>query len=464
MNNLDFLKVSDLKALAKSKGLRGYSKLRKAELIDLLRESEGPQKTEVTRIERHSQHNTSPMSLNDISENHTQRSKDTLNERPKGKVIFVDSEQELKRQTREAKKIEKAKKIDEAVEWGKQAVMKWGEWLKDTTARENTTTVELEAFKKRINELYKTKKRYELLNRRKSKLLTKKQPELMNQHKSKLWTPLKITKIRSQYNTKFNTYSDTFKISGNDFSVDDALLKIGNMVRDDRKLVNGDKIQWIISHDEWTKPMSTKFITITDQLEKNMVKELAQFIEYKNVSIEEVKIEIRSVKIPRGKGRLRVTNSNVHRKKCIITIKNDDSICLARSIVTAVANINKQKWTKSQLQDGFNRSRKLQRDEAVKLHEEAGVEINEFGSTLEDIKRFANHLKVQINVVDSDQFNDLIFTSENEHAPQQMIYLYKNNNHFDVITSMTAFLAKDYYCHTCKIEIATNAFVVMFHV
>ena len=234
------------------------------------------------------------------------------------------------------------------------------------------------------------------------------------------------------------------------FDIDNALLKIGNMVRDDRKLVNGDKIQWIISHDEWKKPLSTKLITITDQLGKEMVDQLARFIEYNNVPLSEVKIEILSVKIPRGKGRLRVTNSNVHRKKCIITIKNDDSICLARSIVTAVANINKQRWTKSQLQDGFNRSRKLQRDEAVKLHEEAGVEINEFGSTLEDIKRFANHLKIQINVVDSDQFNDLIFTSENEHTPQQMIYLYKNKNHFDVITSMTAFLAKDYYCHTCK--------------
>ena len=31
-----------------------------------------------------------------------------------------------------------------------------------------------------------------------------------------------------------------------------------------------------------------------------------------------------------------------------------------------------------------------------------------------------------------------------------MIYLYKNGNHFDVITSMPGFLCKDYYCHTCK--------------
>ena len=148
-------------------------------------------------------------------------------------------------------------------------------------------------------------------------------------------------------------------------------------------------------------------------------------------------------------GRLRVMKSNLNQKKSVITIKNDDSICLARAIVTAVANINKTQWTTSQLKNGFNKSRNLQKMEAEKLHEEAGVEINEFGSTLEDVKKFANHLQIQINIVDAEYFNELIFTTENEHNCQ-MIYLYKNKNHFDVITSMTGFLCKAYYCHTCK--------------
>ena len=60
------------------------------------------------------------------------------------------------------------------------------------------------------------------------------------------------------------------------------------------------------------------------------------------------------------------------------------------------------------LKNGFNKSRKLQKDEALKLHEEAGVEVNDFGSTLEDVKKFANHLGVQINIIDSDQFNEII--------------------------------------------------------
>ena len=38
--DLTKLRVIDLKAEAKSRGLRGYSKLRKAELIDLLKQSE----------------------------------------------------------------------------------------------------------------------------------------------------------------------------------------------------------------------------------------------------------------------------------------------------------------------------------------------------------------------------------------------------------------------------------------
>lgn len=68
-----------------------------------------------------------------------------------------------------------------------------------------------------------------------------------------------------------------------------------------------------------------------------------------------------------------VTTNNLKSNKSVITIKNDDSICLARAIVTAMANANKDKWTKTQLQDGFNRSRKLQKEEALKLHKESGV-------------------------------------------------------------------------------------------
>ena len=52
------------------------------------------------------------------------------------------------------------------------------------------------------------------------------------------------------------------------------------------------------------------------------------------------------------------------------------------------------------------------------------------------------------NIVDTDYFNEIIYTSNND--ANEIIYLHKKKNHYDVITSMPAFSVKDYYCHTCK--------------
>ena len=213
-------------------------------------------------------------------------------------------------------------------------------------------------------------------------------------------------------------------------------------------LVDGDQIRFIVNHPTWQNPLSTRILTINGGTLEDLLEDIARWVEYREVPLTELEITTESFCVPHGRGRLTVTTmQSVKSKKSVITIKNDDSTCLARAIVTAMANFNKDKWTKTQIQDGFNRSRKLQKDEALWLHEESGVPINEFGSTLDDVKTFAEHLGIQINTVDADYFNEIIFWTE----PQgQMIYLYKNKNHFDVITSMPGFLCKDYYCHTCK--------------
>ena len=413
---MENLKVVDLKEIAKSRGLRGYSKLRKAELIDLL-----TQRGEIIFVEQ-------PEVI--------------FVEEPE--VIFVEEPQTCQPEIRDL--ISAGSLLDEPIPEDeiskKQTILKptkakltnppilkptkveltnkeWEDWLLKPQSQPKARVVDKdhESFKERIKELYSQNK---------------------------------IIKICSKTCKKFKTYFDAFRATSDTNDIDKTLFYIMNKVRRERELVKGDKIRVILSHNSWRNPMSTKLIAITDHFGIDVIENIARYLEYKDVPLSEVKIEIQTVKIPRAKGRLRPTKSNVSCKKSIITIKNNDSMCLARSIVTAVANINKHKWTKSQLKNGFNNSRTLQKDEAIKLHEKAGVEINEFGSTLEDINRFAKHLNVQINIIDGDQFNELIFTSENEYDNGQMIYLFKNNNHFDVITSMPGFLAKNYYCHTCK--------------
>ena len=131
----------------------------------------------------------------------------------------------------------------------------------------------------------------------------------------------------------------------------------------------------------------------------------------------------------------------------MITIKNSDSTCAARALVTAVANLSKDLWTESQLHNGFGKSRKLQRDEALRLHREADVPVREEGSDLDDLKRFAKHLGVCVKVPDGEKFNKLVFETE---MNEKVDCLLKNGNHFDVITSLPGFLGANYFCQTCS--------------
>ena len=67
---------------------------------------------------------------------------------------------------------------------------------------------------------------------------------------------------------------------------------------------------------------------------------------------------------------------------------------------------------KNATKNGFNSSRKLQRDQAMKLHEEANVEINDYGTDLSDIEKFAKYLGIEINIIDAEQFNSIIYTAK----------------------------------------------------
>ena len=224
-----------------------------------------------------------------------------------------------------------------------------------------------------------------------------------------------VVRTYSNANARFTTYFDTYKVYVYDRADPVAVFKKAlDMTVGERRLNPGDKIRIIVSHPSWPKPFSTKLITITDD-EKffyTLLKAVLEYVEYKEVQLNEVTVEVQSTKIPRGKGRhIKITKDNTGRKRCIITVKNTGTTCLARAIVTAHANLNKDKWTKSQISNGFNKSRVLQETEALKLHEDAGVPISDHGNTLEDVNTFANHLGVQINVVDTDYFNEIVHTA-----------------------------------------------------
>ena len=262
----------------------------------------------------------------------------------------------------------------------------------------------------------------------------------------------KIISVQSRENKKFKSYTNEFKVKILK-KLDDVkeiyhiFQELVKTVKRRRKLSNNDMFTLVIQNEELPNAISTKFNKV-ENFKLGDLENVINILEYRAIPIEKCKIVVQSVKIPTGKGRLYLTKDTISRKGCIITVKNDDTTCLARSIVMAMANLHPEKWTKTQLHDGFNKSRKLQKEQAMKLHEEANVEINDYGNDLSDIEKFAKHLGIEINIIDAEQFNSIIYTANK--GSEDKIYLLKTRNHFDVIKSLTAFYDTPYYCHECK--------------
>ena len=262
----------------------------------------------------------------------------------------------------------------------------------------------------------------------------------------------KIISVQNRENKKFKSYTNEFKVKilkklDDDKDIYHIFQEIVKTVKKRRKLSNNDMLRIVIQNENLPKAISTKFKKVQD-FELGDLETIINILEYRAIPIEKCKIVIQSVKIPVGKGRLHLTKDTISRKNCIITVKNDDTICLARAVTTAYANLHPENWSKTQLKNGFNACRKLQREQAIKLHEEVNVEINDHGNDLSDVETFAKHLGIEINIINAEQFNSIIYTANK--GSEDKIYLLKTRNHFNIIKSLTAFYDSPYYCHECK--------------
>ena len=262
----------------------------------------------------------------------------------------------------------------------------------------------------------------------------------------------KIISVQSRQNKKFKSHMNEFKVKileklDNIKKIYHIFQELIKTVKRRRKLSDNDILRLVIQNEELPNAISTKFNKVQD-FKLGDLETVINILEYRAIPIEKCKIVVQSVKIPTGKGRLYLTKDTVSRQGCIITVKNDDTTCLAGSIVTTMANLHPERWPKPQLKNGFSGSRKLQRVQALKLDEDAHIEINNYGNDLSDIETFAKHLGIEINIIDAEQFNNIVYKANK--GSEDKIYLLKTKNHFDVIKSLTAFYDSPYYCHECK--------------
>ena len=176
---------------------------------------------------------------------------------------------------------------------------------------------------------------------------------------------------------------------------------------------------------------------------------------------EQFQIHLGLAHIPEGAGknaikitRVQGAKNDLWKKRSIVTIKNTDQLCLARSIVVARAKLqNHPKYTE------IMKGRKIQTNLAQELHTKANVPTDR-PATLNDVPKFERAIKTQIIILSAVKGNRPSYVGTKGY--KQVIYLYMSNpsdqernqgnsiGHFDAVVNIKGLLGVQNWCSHCQ--------------
>ena len=212
-----------------------------------------------------------------------------------------------------------------------------------------------------------------------------------------------------------------------------------------------DLIRFVLRTEQLDKPISLPFMPLLRLTPERVFSQIERVVQsHQDFRLNEsVIVDIVHVEMPNGSGKRKRDDidleSYLQNKRSVVTIKNKDDLCLARALVVAIANIDKDGRHKL-LADSCKAA---QRNAAHELHRKAGVPFGPCG--ISEVKQFQKYLVgYEINIVSMEHGNSIIYPEQPYVAETKRIYLYLHNNHYDVITSMPGFLNRSYFCHMCR--------------
>ena len=265
----------------------------------------------------------------------------------------------------------------------------------------------------------------------------------------------RISKIKQQKMEKFKTIASTYKVDFKNIEVtqiDDVLITLRIMFNAIFKdLTTGaksaDLVRLVVQSRSLDYPIVIPFLKVSDLTADRFMSELERVLQSnEDFTIDESLIfEVTIVDMPKGGVGKRCKYVNQGKflkdKKCILRIQNNDDLCCARAIVTAKARLDQHpKW--ESIRKGYEPQQTL----ASALHETAKVTKTECG--IEEIKKIQAVLDgYQLHIISKEHFNGIIYSGP---EAEKKLYLYYHDNHYDVITSMAAFLTKNYFCTKCQ--------------
>lgn len=264
-----------------------------------------------------------------------------------------------------------------------------------------------------------------------------------------------IEKISERNIEKFKTSATYYKITVKDLEVRD----LSNVVKTLKQLFQSiidnitsdilptDLVRISIDNPQLDFPIVLPFIRRTALTVDRLLSEIERVLQsYEQFVLDETfGMELVHVHIPTGSGFKQKACVDIskllHSKRSVIQIRNKDELCCARALITAMARLESHpQW------QNIRSGRHIQQQLALDLHKRAGEPLKKCG--LEEVKQFQTVLSnYQIHVLSKEHFNAIIYEGPEGGVP---IYLYYHDEHFDVITKMTGFLNRSYFCETCK--------------
>ena len=213
-----------------------------------------------------------------------------------------------------------------------------------------------------------------------------------------------------------------------------------------------DQVRFVLRSEQLDTPISMPFMVVEQLTTERIFSQIERVIQSnRDFRLNDtVTVDIIHVEAPQGSGRSKRATLNIrdylHKKGSVITIQNNDNLCLARALVVAIAKVE----NKPNYKNLTRTDRGTQEKEARKLHAAANVPLGPCG--IPEVKMFQKYLtNYEINIVSGNHNDSIIYppkpSTNNNVTP---IYLYLHDNHYDVITSIPGFLSTSYFCHKCS--------------
>ncbi len=212
-----------------------------------------------------------------------------------------------------------------------------------------------------------------------------------------------------------------------------------------------DQIRFVLRTEQLDTPISLPFMPVSKLTPERVYSQIERVVQsHQEFRLNEsVVVDVVHVEMPEGRGKRKRSGidlrNHLKSKGSVITIKNDDDLCLSRALVVAIAKASGDKRYKQLVKH----NRPVQGKAARELHEKAGVPLGPCG--IPEVKQFQKHLpEYEINIVSADHGDSIIYPECPTDTEAKRLFLYLHSNHYDVITSMPAFFERGYFCYRCK--------------